>query len=432
MFRIFARNIKASPALPENEEVELFRIPTEDHFNRPFLSMTLNMELGNAGSFEFSVDPESSFIDIWKHMRTLVRVEYDEETIFFGRVLTIDRDMFRTKKIHCEGAYTFFMDSVFEGKENGYNEMLSAYITRLLEAHNGCMTDTPEKKIYAGELPGSYSANVTDDQKLKDEKQKFGANKGYKSVKEWLDELPSAYGGFMRVRYNDSDGKLYLDWLKTYFNKEINDQVMSVSSNTVDLSDTIEVDNIFTYLVGVGTNYNYSDGTSGGSGSGEHTISVGSSPSNAGSAGASVGKAKAGTTVTLFAKPFGVSKFVRWNVNSGGVSVSDPTSPSASFTMGNANVSITAVFEGGGGENPHAHYINVYELPRGAGIVYSIPEQAEPGQTVRLYATANTGYKFKGWSTGSNTFTMGDSEVWVSGSFEASSRFDPDPINPVN
>lgn len=306
MISVYARRYEPTAVSglpsPGTDEALLFTIPVQNG-KRPFLTARVNNEMGNAGSFEFSIDPGHPYADIWLHMRTLVRVDYDGDTIFYGRVLTIDRDMFRTKTIHCEGTFTFFMDSVFEGKKEGFTVTLSEYLAMLIEAHNDCMKDAPHKKIFLGEAPGNYSSAITEDQKIPVDTQKYAASQGYRTVKEWLDDLVSDYAGTMRVRYNNSDGKMYLDWMKLYFNANLSNQTMSVNSNAIDLSDTVEVDNIFTHVIPVGKNNKYIDGSGGGgggSGSGQYTVTCQTVPANiSGKVWANPSNANEGTTIEL-------------------------------------------------------------------------------------------------------------------------------------
>ena len=93
-------------------------------------------------------------------MRTLVRVEYDGDTIFYGRVLTIDRDMFRSRTIHCEGAFTFFMDSVFQGEKNGFTITLHEYLQKLIDFYPYDIT-ADDALMMQAELNEQHLANPT-------------------------------------------------------------------------------------------------------------------------------------------------------------------------------------------------------------------------------------------------------------------------------
>lgn len=361
MISIYANLYNGVPDTPWSDgttETLLFTIPNQNGSIRPFLTATLNNDMGSAGSFEFTVDPKSIWYDIWRHMRTLIRIEYDGDTIFYGRVLTIDRDMFRNRKIHCEGAMTFFSDSLFCGQKNGTAMTLTEYLTTLINAHNECMEGAPEKKIYLGEVPGNYSETIVAAQKIPEDQQKYGSD-GYKTVKECLEGLVSDYGGYMRVRYEE--GTMYLDWLQLYYKSDVSTQMMRVDTNAIDLSDTIEVNNIFTHIIPVGKNNKYIDGGGGGGGGGEkHRITVtavaddeGVGTRTGGEAHASLTLASKGTKITLYQRPYYEYWFSYWHVVSGGIVIQND-----SFEMGDNDVSIEAMFihgsGGGGGEDPDA------------------------------------------------------------------------------
>lgn len=351
---------KASGFANGDTEQVLWTIPNQNGSQMLPLDAKVTNEMGKAGNFQFSVAVNNPYYGIWKQLKTIVRVEYDGTTIFYGRVLTIDRDMFRTKRIHCEGALTFFMDSVYEGTQNGTQMTLNAYLNQLINTHNDCMGDTsPEKQITLSEIPGDsndvfkYSTFTTNEQKIQNDTQKFGKTKGYKTVKEWLDEIVQDYGGFLRVRYAPTGSSppvnLRLDWLKTYFNTQNKNQRMTVYENTLDLSDTIEVDNIFTHVIPVGKNNKYmadggGGGGSGGGSTGGGTYSVIVTKTGMGSASASPTTAKKGAAVQLTATPSPGYKFERWEVFAADFH-QNPSVSGSSFTMPGCNVTAHAVFE---------------------------------------------------------------------------------------
>ena len=220
--------------------------------------------------------------------------------------------------------------------------------------------------------------------------------------------------------------KLFLDWMQTYFNKDVNNQTMSVSSNVVDLSDTMEVNNIFTHVIIVGKGFNYSDGSSGGRGQ-KHKITVVSSRPEWGEVSASFYEAAAGQKVALSAVIVAPSSlnpsphFDQWVVNSGGVTISGD-----SFEMGNSDVSITGYFTrtGGGGEHQDEHKITVKPRPQGAGRAWASKEAAASGERVALHKIAYAGHVFTRWSaTGGvtingDTLTMASSDTTVTAEFD--------------
>ena len=436
-------------------ETLLFSIPNSDGDIRLFLTASVDSDVTGAGSFEFSLDPKSIWYNIWRHMKTLVRVVYDGETIFYGRVLTIDRDMFRTKTIHCEGAMTFFKDSVFLGKKGGTAMTLNAYLATLINAHNNCMAGIPEKQIFLGEVPGpddgtpgygTYSSAVSENQRIKNDTQKYGTDEGYKEVRECLEGLVSDYGGYMRVRSNDDDGKMYLDWMKLYFRNTVNTQGLEVATNVLQLQDTVEVNNIFTHIIPVGKNNKYIDGNSGGgtgTGSGLnstlHTVTIKNlTGEEFGHPEAYPTQAVAGTKIMLKANPVSSdnSKFLTWQIKSGGVTfgklggLTVSGMEDTSFIMGNADVEIEARYEPGGIDlDAEAIYMSVGGT--GCGEVSASKRQAREDDTVTIYANPWTEYggTFTKWEVTEGgvtldddeaqitTFKMGTQEVHITGNF---------------
>lgn len=419
MFTVYVNKYKPIPGDSRfgngDVETELFSIPNQNGEDRLFLNAVISEEMGNAGNFEFSIDPKNKLYDIWKHMRTLVRVEYDGTTIFYGRVLTIDRDMFRTRKIHCEGTMTFFKDSLFEGAKRGTTETLNSYLTRLINAHNACMTSAPEKKIFLGEVPGAYTSATDEIQQIKNDTQKFGEGTGYKSVKEWLEGLASDYGGFFRTRYEN--GQVYLDWMKMYFQKTESNQTLSVTSNVVDLSDTIEVNNIFTHVVAVGKNGKYIDGTSSGGGGG----GGGTSPDQGkyaitrkitgdGTGTISRTRANEGMTITMTATPDEGAEFRYYSINSNG-RVTNITSNS--FTMPNNDVTVTIAFSNANKpddegipvvdpDTPVAGQYTISKRISGNGNGTISRSKANEGDTITMTNTPGEGSTFRYYSINSN------------------------------
>lgn len=426
-----------------NTETLLFSIPNTNHDLKGFLTASVNCDVTNAGSFEFSMDNSSIWYNIWRHMKTLVRVEYDGETIFYGRVLTIDRDMFRSKTIHCEGGFTFFNDSVYLGKKNGVTMSVNAYLSTLVNAHNECQEGVPEKQIFLGEVPGNYSNAIQENQKIKNDNQKFG-EEGYKEVKQCLESLQSDYGGYMRVRYNSGDGKMYLDWLKLYFKNTENTQGLAVATNVLDLTDTVEVNNIFTHVIPVGKNNKYIDGNSGGgSGSGTgradelHKIIIEDRTNGRnGSPEAIPVEAKKGTLITLNAnvKTQTDSTFKSWEVLQGDVELGKGGKTSAqenvTFVMGETDVTIRANFEGEG-IMIGGHSITLTAGGSMAGEFYQSHYQQVPNEPVSIvaYPFEDFGAQFINWEVTSGNvgvidrtamstyFIMGDQDVAITGNF---------------
>ena len=211
---------------------------------------TVKCEMGNAESMDFNVQNGTDYYDAFIQMRTFIRVVYDNETIFYGRVLTVNNSFYGDRKVHCEGAMAFLNDTYYPSKEEAARTKISinSYMKSVINNHNSQVSDD-NKKIYLGEVPGNYSGSVTGAQKIANSSRKFGSS-SWATSKAVLEDLKSHYGGLFRVRY--SSGKCYLDWMEHYFRSSVNSQTIEIGKNLLDISSTTELSNIFTVLIPIG------------------------------------------------------------------------------------------------------------------------------------------------------------------------------------
>lgn len=215
-------------------------------------------EMGKAGSFEFGLERNSPYYDSMLQMKTIVRVVYFGNTIFRGRVLTIDRTMQGSRSIHCEGDFAFLMDTIQDGeKDDARPEIeLLEYLRRILAKHNSLADD--DHKFTYGELPYKYSDAVQAGRRLvvpnEKKTQKFGSS-SFNTTMDRFEDLLSNFGGYWRTRYNESTGTTYLDWLDNYF-REYDGRKVEVARNLIDISGTTEVENLFTVVLPIGKGSN--------------------------------------------------------------------------------------------------------------------------------------------------------------------------------
>lgn len=264
----------------------------------PINNPVVNTSWDTIGSFDFEVEPTSPYFNAFLHMKTILRVQYDGTTIFYGRVLAIQNSFTGNRKIKCEDCYGFFNDVYIKGEEDKKRkkQSLNDYITETINAYN----DQAEahKRFTIGEIPGAYSRSTVTAKQVDEVTRKHG-KAGWSSVKSILDDLASHYGGHWRARYDDASGQLKIDWFKNYFRtrEEIaadtgNTHVMGavtgtpsnsgismvarskgtgvidnsdassdaemsnalvVTRNVIDLNHSLEIDNIFTRVIPVGS-----------------------------------------------------------------------------------------------------------------------------------------------------------------------------------
>jgi hypothetical protein len=111
---------------------------------------------------------------------------------------------------------------------------------------------------------------------------------------------------------------------------------------------------------------------------GEHTITV--RRTGNGVANPSVNAAIQGTVITLTATPDSGNRFVRWEVISGGITLSSTTTATATFTMPNANVEVRAVFETTTG-NTTPTSPQMGDIGTGTGILFAFMALGTGGAT---------------------------------------------------
>ena len=238
--------------------VKIQSIPAGSQDQIYLLNPTVKCEMGNAESMDFSVQAGTKYYDAFIQMRSFIQVVYEDTTIFYGRVLTIDNGAFGSRKIHCEGALTFLNDSQFPGKpeKSRDSQTILEHMTDVISNHNIQLSDSL-RTFTLGEVPGHYSNSVSSEQRIANESREFGSSSWAES-KSLLEDLKSHYGGHFRTRYYN--GIIYLDWMNHYFRSTVNLQTIEVGKNLIDISGTTEVNNIFTAIIPIGKTENTKEG----------------------------------------------------------------------------------------------------------------------------------------------------------------------------
>lgn len=227
--------------------------PLDDQ--RVILNPRLTLEMGKAGSFQFSLPPSNSLYSSLTKLKTIITVTLDDTEIFRGRILTMDRAFNNVKQIYCEGVLAYLNDSVqpaekFTGKTHDL-------FAQIIEGHNRMVE--PAKQFKMGQITAENRDIVitgTSDQTEGDEgnfdyKQiAINAMTGeWKSSWEFLSSYLIAYaGGYLRAR-QEADG-LYIDYLQDYGNKA--PQKIELGTNLLDFSETVSAENLFTVLIPLG------------------------------------------------------------------------------------------------------------------------------------------------------------------------------------
>lgn len=256
MYDIYLKNFYWNGELVK-DEVRLYSVPIQDGDQDNVLTdPSVSSEVGKTGTLEFTIYPNHPYYHALAQMRTIMRVDYDGDTIFRGRILTVDNTLTGVKKVHCEGDMAFLLDSYQMGskEEERASITLNQYIHQILDNHNSQMGEAGEtdKFIYPGFIPGEYTEAFSEDQIIENVSDTFGSDSHEQSMNA-LEALTKEFGGFFQTRYSVEDGKTYFDWCKHWFYKDLeNSQPIAITQNIIDAQSNSEVDNIFTALIPVG------------------------------------------------------------------------------------------------------------------------------------------------------------------------------------
>lgn len=141
----------------------LYRVVADDidilDFTYPdlvLLSPRVEMELDAAGSFEFTLPPTHRYYDMFNMsdvMSMSIEVYEDQILHFFGRPVELHLDFYKNKKVYCEGALSYFNDSVQRKKEYDDGTYLSEFFQDVIARHNSMVPESRQFTIDVMTVP---------------------------------------------------------------------------------------------------------------------------------------------------------------------------------------------------------------------------------------------------------------------------------------
>lgn len=194
------------------------------------LAPKLSLDVNANGSCSFVIPPGNRLHDAVRRRKSIITVHQDGREIFCGRVLDSEIDQYNQNSVYSEGVRSFLNDS--QAAPYTYTGTPRGLLEKLISEHNAQIE--PEKQFVLG--------NVTIDRA--DEALECENVAYWKTLKEIEEKLLSAYGGYLRVRFEG--GVMYLDWLKEY--GRTNAQQIRFAVNLLDIKDKNESVEMFTIL----------------------------------------------------------------------------------------------------------------------------------------------------------------------------------------
>ena len=196
------------------------------------LNPSMELELNNSGSLEFTMPPEHSMYDVPNLLTSDVEVYEDNDLIWFGRPISIVRNWNNEKVITCEGALSFFNDSIqtpFTSDDISIRE----FFRRVITAHNGQVA--ANRQFTVGNI------TIMDKQVYRE--------LSYDNTFDVLQQMClDAEGGYLFIRREE--GVNYIDWLNEM--PFAATQPVQFAVNLLDISQTFNGEDICTAVIPLG------------------------------------------------------------------------------------------------------------------------------------------------------------------------------------
>lgn len=201
----------------------------------------LTVELNKAGSCSFVVPPNNHMYHKLQRLKTVVRVEENDQELWSGRILDTNNDYYNHKTCMCEGRLAFLNDS--QVRPYYFTGTPANLFNQLVTNHNSRVDDWKQFKIGNCDVTDGDVSN-TDNQIIRYVTQ-YGSN----TLQEMTAKLwGSSLGGYVKIR-KESDG-YYLDYLRDA--GPVSDQIIEFGENLLDLKRIVDASNVFTIIIPTG------------------------------------------------------------------------------------------------------------------------------------------------------------------------------------
>ena len=217
------------------------------------LSPKLTLEMGKAGSLEFTVPAGHPYMNELKQLTKPMSVNLDGEKIFRGRILSGSRTFYNQREVYCEGVLSYLVDSVQKAVK--FNGKTHALFRQIISNHNSRMPI--EKQFIVGNITVEdrdiILTGQSEDVGQYDYSQ-IAINSvvdNWNTTYDYIENCLISYcGGYLVVRQVNSVN--YIDWIKDYSNTATQEIVFG--KNLLDLTDESTAEDIFTVLIPLGDN----------------------------------------------------------------------------------------------------------------------------------------------------------------------------------
>lgn len=196
----------------------------------------VELEIGKTGTFDFAIYPNHPYYDAVALMQPGITVYRDDKIIFSGRALKIDYGFHNEKRVSCEGALSYLLDTLIE--PDAYYGNFYGYMERLLNVHNA-QVEAP-KQFQMGNI------NIADFEAFE------VVTDAYMNILDSINaNIVSVTGGYLQVRYEDSIR--YLDIVSYEADQSnVSSQYITFGKNLVNIQREADGSDVFTSIVPLG------------------------------------------------------------------------------------------------------------------------------------------------------------------------------------
>lgn len=200
-------------------------------------------EVNKAGQLEFTLTPENAVYGKLKKLTSPISLYHNNEEIFFGRVVSIEKDFLNHEHVTVEGALAFLHDAVIRPFkfEDSTENCIKNYLERTLKVYNRAVDGW--KKIHVGNVTVTESNNYL--MRFKD-----SYNDAYEVLVDHT--INSTLSGFLSIRRQG--GKTYLDYTEEA--GEVSDQIIQFGQNLLDFTCNVSAENVYTVIIPIGKEIN--------------------------------------------------------------------------------------------------------------------------------------------------------------------------------
>lgn len=217
--------------------------------NCMLLNPSLDLEMNSAGSFNFTLPPSHPYWDAIKVLKSTIDVYEDGDLIFTGRIASIEKNWNNERVVQCEGALAYFNDSIHRQMKwetplpiASEDPTVHNFLKDILDNHNVFEgAENANRHIFIG--------NITVDPEV------VTREVNYDTTLDILTRMCiDTNGGYMSVRKDLNDGKLYLDWIKDF--TEESGQPAQFGLNLLNFDTSLAAEDICTGVLARGAEVN--------------------------------------------------------------------------------------------------------------------------------------------------------------------------------